>query len=295
MKPAPFEYFDPDTSAEVLDLLRQYGDEAKILAGGQSLGPLLNMRLSIPQVIVDLNRVEALDYQYDQNGRLVLGALTRQSTLEDDPTLPDRQPLVAASIPYVGHRAIRNRGTIGGTIAHADPAAEWPALATVLDMELVISRAGQPERIVDADEFFLASLMTSLEPDELLTEVRIPPWPVGAGWAFVEFSRRHGDFALMGVAVRLELDQTGRCTAAGLALIGAGPTPMRARQAEAMLHGETMNDTLFEAVGQQAGQEIDPDSDIHASADYRRHLAAVLVSRALVQAAKRVANGGADA
>lgn len=294
MKPAPFAYFDPETEEEVLDLLKEYGDDAKLMAGGQSLGPLLNMRLSVPQVIIDLNRVAELDYQREEDDWLVLGALTRQSTLEDDATLRERQPLVAESIPYVGHRAIRNRGTVGGSLVHADPAAEWPALAAALDAELIVRRAGEAARTLSVDDFFFSSLTTTLEPEDLFIEVCVPPWPAGAGWAFVEFSRRHGDFALVGVAARLGLDGAGRCTDARLALIGAGPIPIRARQAEALLHGETADDTLFEAVAQKAGTEVDPQGDIHASADYRRHLATVLVSRALAQAAERANNGGSQ-
>ena len=293
MKPAPFEYFDPASVGEILDLLQQYGDEAKIMAGGQSLGPLLNMRLSAPQVIIDVNRAQVLDYQREEAGWTVLGALTRQSQLEDDLAFSTQQPLVAESLPYVGHRAIRNRGTVGGSLAHADPAAEWPALVTALDGELVIRRAGQPARTLTADNFFLGSLTTTLEPEEMVVEVRLPPHPSGAGWAFIEFSRRHGDFAMVGVAARLGIDGKGCCTDARLGLIGVGPTPMRARQVEAMLEGEPVDDALFEAVAQQVEGDIDPEGDIHASADYRRHLARVLVARALTKAAAR-ANGGAS-
>lgn len=295
MKPAPFAYFDPHSLEEVLDLLQQYGYEAKLLAGGQSLGPLLNMRLAVPQVVIDLNRVAALDYQREQDGWLVLGALTRQSRLEDDPTLQVRQPLVAEAIPLIGHRAIRNRGTVGGSLAHADPAAEWPALAVALEAELVAHRAGQAPRVVQAEDFFRDSLTTALKPDEVLIEVRLPPWPSRTGWAFVEFSRRHGDFALVGVAARLGLDEAGRCTDARLALIGVGPTPVRARQAEALLRGEPPDEALFAAAAQQAGQEIDPHGDIHASADYRRRLITVLVSRALAKAAARAKEDANDA
>jgi CO/xanthine dehydrogenase FAD-binding subunit len=291
MKPAPFEYFDPESEEEVLELLRQYGADAKLIAGGQSLGPLLNMRLAIPQVLIDLNRVVALDYQREEAGWLVLGAQTRQSTLEDDPALRERQPLVAEAIPFIGHRAIRNRGTVGGSMAHADPAAEWPALVAALDAQMVVRRAGHADRVVGWEDFFLATLTTTLEPDELLAEVRIPAWPAGAGWAFVEFSRRHGDFAIVGVAARLGVDAAGHCTDARLALFGVGSGPVRVRQAEALLHGETAGEALFEAAGQQAGAEIEPEGDIHASAGYRRHLATVLVERALAQAALRAQEG----
>ena len=291
MKPAPFEYYDPDTVEEALELLGHYGDEAKILAGGQSLCPLLNMRLSAPEVLIDLNRISSLAYQREENGWLALGAMTRQSRLEDDPTLAERQPLLAAAIPHIGHRAIRNRGTVGGSLVHADPAAEWPALGLALGAEFVARRAGG-ERVLAVDDFFLGALTTTLEPDELLTEVRLPIWPAGSAWAFIEFSRRHGDFALLGVAARLGLAGDGRCTAARLVLISAGPTPLRVPQAEAMLVGEVGSAALFTAVAQQASQEIEPDSDLHASADYRRHLATVLVGRALAQAYERTNQGG---
>ncbi|MFQ5795081.1 MAG: FAD binding domain-containing protein [Candidatus Bipolaricaulia bacterium] len=294
MKPAPFAYFDPRSVEEALDLLNQYGDDAKLLAGGQSLGPLLNMRMATPGVIIDLNRIEALDYQREQNGWLVLGALTRQSTLEDDPTLQERQPLVVETIPLIGHRAIRNRGTVGGSLVHADPAAEWPALVAAVEAELVVQRAREGLRVLSPEDFFLTYLTTSLEPDELLVEVRLPPWPERSGWAFVELSRRHGDFALAGVAARLTLDEAGICTDARLALIGVGPTPVRAYNAEALLNGSPPDEALFEAAANHAGEEIDPEGDLHASVDYRRHLATVLVGRALAIAAARVNGGGTD-
>ncbi len=175
---------------------------------------------------------------------------------------------------------------MGGSLAHADPAAEWPALVTALEAELVVRRA-EETRVLGAEDFFITYLTTTLEPDELLVEIRLPRWPKRAGWAFVEFSRRHGDFALVGVAARLSLDEAMICTDARLVLIGVGSTPVRARKAEVFLRGATVDETLFEAAAQQASSEIDPEGDIHASADYRRHLAAVLVRRALAQAAAR--------
>ena len=291
MKPAPFAYCDPQTVDEVLDLLKHYGDEAKVLAGGQSLGPLLNMRMATPHVIIDLNRVAALDYQHDQAGWLHIGALTRQSRLEDDASLPLRQPLVAEAIPLIGHRAIRNRGTVGGSLVHADPAAEWPALVAALGGEMVVRRADEALRVVPADDFFLTYLTTVLQPDELLVEVRLPPWPAGAGWAFVEFTRRHGDFALVGVAIRLGLDDTGVCTDARVALIGVGGTPVRARQTEALLYGERVDEKLFDAAAEKVSTEIEPEGDLHASATFRSHLATVLVQRGLRRAAQRVKRG----
>lgn len=291
MKPAIFDYFDPETVEEVLALLEQYGDEAKILAGGQSLGPLLNMRLASPAVIIDLNRVTALDYQHEREGWLALGALMRQSTLEDDALFAARQPLIAEALPYIGHRSIRHRSTVGGSIAHADPAGEWPALVAALDAELVVRQAGEPERVLAADEFFDGPLMSILEPEELLVEVRLPLWPANAGSSFIEFSRRHGDFALLGVAARLQLDSDRRCTDARLALLGAGSTPLRAYEAESILQGQPFSEALVAAAAQQASHEIEPDDDLHASADYRRHLARVLVGRALTEAASRAKGG----
>lgn len=294
MKPAVFEYFDPETVEEVLDLLAQYGDEAKVLAGGQSLVPLLNMRLASYEVIIDLNRVKGLDYQRYSKSGLALGALVRQSVLEDDPLFASRQPLIAEAIPYIGHRSIRHRSTVGGSIAHADPAAEWPALVAALEAELVVRQAGEPERILSADEFFDGPLMSILEPEELLVEVRLPLWPADAGWSFIEFSRRHGDFALVGVAARLQLDSDRRCSDARLALLGVGDTPIRAYEAESLLQGEPFNDVLIAAAAQQASDDIEPDDDLHASADYRRHLTRILVGRGLKEAASRVRVGYAQ-
>ncbi|MEM7343249.1 MAG: xanthine dehydrogenase family protein subunit M [Chloroflexota bacterium] len=293
MKPAPFDYFDPETIEDVLDLLQQYGDDAKIMAGGQSLGPLLNMRMSLPEVIVDINRVSALDYQYETADHLILGAQTRQYVLEDDPTLAERQPILMAALPHIGHRSIRTRSTVGGSLAHADPAAEWPAIAALLDAEMVIQQANQPTQVLGPDEFFQSALITALEPEALLVEVRLPHWPTGAGWSFVEFSRRHGDFALLGAAASLQLDANRRCTEARLVLIGAAPIPIRPRQTEAYLTGEIITEALITSAAQEVRQEIEPDGDLHGSADYRRHLATVLVSRALTEAAQRAIPGGA--
>ena len=280
MKPAPFDYYDPDSVEEVLDLLQQYGDDAKILAGGQSLGPLLNMRLSTPQIIVDLNHVANLEYYKSDDTGLRVGAMTRQSTLEDDANLRTTQPILAASIPYIGHRSIRNRGTVGGSVAHADPAAEWPAIMLALDGTILI-RNTTGTRTVDASDFYISALTTDLKPDEILVEIQLPNWVKTSGWSFIEFSRRHGDFAILGVATYLTI-----------AIIGGGPIPIRTSKAESMLIGETINDELLKDVAEQASKELDPDSDMHASADYRRHLASVLVSSALQKAADRADESG---
>ena len=286
VKPAPFEYVAPRDVGEVLALLAEFGDDAKILAGGQTLAPMLNLRVIAPGVIIDINRVDRLEFRCDRDG-LALGALFRQSALEDDAGLASRQPLVAAAIPLIGHRPIRNRGTVGGSLAHADPAAEWGALVLATDAELIVARHGEPSRAVAAVDFFAGMLETAIEPHELLVEVRLPRWPERSGWSFRELARRPGDFALAGVACRLGIDGAGRCAGGRLALIGTGDRPLRALRAEAVLEGEVAGSALFDAAAGEAADEVEPLSDLHASADYRRHLTRVLVRDALDEAHAR--------
>lgn len=286
MKPAPFAYRDPDTVEEVLALLAEHGDDAKLLAGGQSLGPMLNMRIASPPLIVDLNRAAALDHRHGSPGEgYAIGALVRQSALEDDRAFAAAQPLAAAAIPWIAHRPIRNRGTVAGSLVHADPAAEWGGIALALDARLAIRRAGRPApRVVAAEDFFAGILETAVAADELLAEIRLPPWPAGARWSFRELARRRGDFALAGVACRFEVDGAGRCRSARLGLIGVGDTAVRARRAESVMEGEPPAPALFAAVAEAVRAEVDPLDDGHASAAYRRHLAAVLVEDALAEA-----------
>lgn len=292
MKPAPFAYADPDSLEEALEVLEHHGDDAKVIAGGQTLGPLLNMRLVTPAVLLDLNRIGELAYlRRDDGGALAVGALTRQSALEDDAALAAQQPLVAGAIPFVAHRAIRNRGTVGGSLAHADPAAEWGGLITALEAQLVIRRAGQAPRTIAAADFFHGVLTTALEPDELLVEIRIPPWPEDAGWSFRELARRHGDFALAGAAVRLRVDAQGRCAGARVAIIGVGDGPVRTPEAEALLDGQAAVQETFRAAAECASKEVQPQTDVHASAAFRRHLTRVLVEDALTEAAGRAGGG----
>ncbi|MBI3964102.1 MAG: FAD binding domain-containing protein, partial [Chloroflexi bacterium] len=208
MKPASFEYFAPTSLDEAIALLSQHGEDAKVLAGGQSLVPLMNMRLARPGVIVDLNRVSGLDYVREHDGGLAFGAITRQRVAERSDLVRARNPLLAEAIPFIGHTAIRNRGTVGGSIAHADPASELPAVAAALDAEMVI-RGPEGERVATPDEFFLGYLTTAIEPTEILTEVRFPAWPAGAGWCFLELSRRHGDFAIVGLGVMVVMGSNG--------------------------------------------------------------------------------------
>lgn len=287
MKPAPFDYVAPASVEQTLELLERYGDDAKLIAGGQTLGPMLNMRLLAPSVIIDINDVAELQFRRSESCGMTLGALVRQGTLEDDPGLARLQPLVAAAIPHIAHRAIRNRGTVGGSLVHADPAAEWGALVHALDARLVVARRGAEPRVVAAAAFFSGLLTTVLEPQDLLVEVRLPAWPQGAGWSFQELSRRHGDFALAGVACRLSLDAAGRCSGVGLGLIGVGDTPVRAAAAETVVTGQPAGAELFREAAAQAAADISPMSDLHASAEYRRHLTEVLVFDALTEASQR--------
>lgn len=287
MKPAPFGYLAPASRQEALDALRRYGPEAKLLAGGQSLVPLLAMRLARPAVLIDLNRVPDLDYVRPARGGLAIGAMTRQRTAEHDPRIHERLPLLREAVRWVGHPQIRNRGTIGGSLAHADPAAELPAAASVLGATFVLASAGG-ERVVDTGEFFTGYLSTAIEPDEMLVEVRFPAPPAGAGWAFAEIARRHGDFALAGVAVMLRGDADGRCTDARLAFTAVSHGPLRLDEVERSLVGKRIDAPAAADAGRLASSLLDPEGDIHATARYRRHVAGVLASRALLEAAGRM-------
>jgi carbon-monoxide dehydrogenase medium subunit len=287
MKPPPFDYLDPGTAADAVALLKQHEGEAKILAGGQSLMPLLNMRLARPGVLIDLRKVAELDYVREADGGLAIGAMTSKRVVEDSALVKRRQPLLHAATLLIAHPQIRNRGTIGGSLAQADPAAEYPAIAVALDAEL---RAVGPdgERTINAADFFVTYLTTALEPTELLTEVRWPTLDARTGWSVQEISRRHGDFAMAGVAVTVALESSGHCKGARIVLFGVGPTPVRAREAEQIVNGNKPDEKLLEQAGQQVSKEIDePLSDIHASAEYRRHLAGVLTRRALAEAVAR--------
>ncbi len=281
MKPAKFEYHAPSTLDEAIALLVRYGGDAKVLAGGQSLVPLLNFRLARPAALVDLNRIRALAYIRDENGLVRFGAMTRQRTIEFSPVVARRLPLLREATRWVGHLPIRSRGTIGGSIAHADPSAEYPAVLTALDGE-VVARGPKGERTLAPAALFETYLTTTLAADEVLTEVRLPAMPEGAGWAFEEFARRHGDFAIVGVAAALWRGG-GRVTAR-LATAGAGPVPRRLSECEEILERDGLGDAAIEAAARRASELVEPDTDLHASADYRRHLAGVLTARALRRA-----------
>jgi carbon-monoxide dehydrogenase medium subunit len=279
MKPAPFDYFDPRSVEEAVSLLREHGEDAKILAGGQSLMPLLNMRMARPEALIDLSRVAGLEYIRETEDGLAIGAMTTKRAVERSELVKNRQPLLHAATLWIAHPQIRNRGTVGGSMAQADPAAEYPAVALVLDAELC-AVGPDGERTIKAADFFVSYLTTALEPAEVLTEVRFPVLAEGTGWAFEEISRRHGDFAMAGAAVTLSAEGAGRCR------------PVRAHGAEQLAVGEALGQTLLERAGQKVSEDLDePLSDVHASAEFRRHLAGVLTRRALTEAMARAGGG----
>lgn len=292
MKPAPFDYEAPESLAAALDLLAHHGGEAKLLAGGQSLIPVMNFRLAQPALLIDLNRLSDLDFiRSREDGGLSLGAMTRQRRLERDLLVRERAPLLAETLPWVAHPQIRNRGTLGGSLAHADPAAELPAVALALDARFRLQKAGG-ERWIDARDFFIGLFASALEPDEILTEVALPPPPPRTGWAFLEIARRHGDYAQVGVAARVSLDDSGRCREARLVYLSVGEGPVDARGAAGLLAGTDLSAEAVEAAAEKAaGEEMEPCGDIHATADYKRHLARVLTRRVLKQAAARAREG----
>ncbi len=291
MKPPPFDYYAPASAAEALELLGRYGADARLLAGGQSLVPLLNFRLSAPAVIIDLNRATDLAYIKEETGRVRLGAMTRQRAIEFSPLVKSRLPLLAEATRWVGHLPTRTRGTVGGSLAHSDPAAEYPAVATALDAELVV-RGPAGERVVPAAEFFLGLMTTALQPGEMLVEVRLPALASNSGWAFEEFSRRHGDFAIVGIAAMVTTERD-RCRSARLAACGAGPVAVRLRGAEEILEQGGLGDLNINAAAARAAELVDPSADLHASVEYRRHLVHVLTRRALKRALERARGGGA--
>jgi carbon-monoxide dehydrogenase medium subunit len=286
VKPPVFDYHAPASVDEALALLGRYGGEAKVLAGGQSLMPLLNFRLSRPAALIDLNRIPSLAYVRADDGIVRLGAMTRQRAIEFSPVIRERLPLLAEATALVGHLPIRTRGTIGGSLAHADPSAEYPAVLAALDGAVVV-RGPRGERTLTAAELFRGYLTTSLGPDDILVEVRLPAMPAGAGYAFEELSRRHGDFAIVGIACAL-VGEGQRCTSARLATAGASPVPTRLRAAEEILERDGLTDAAIDAASRRAAELVDPEDDLHASAGYRRNLARVLTGRAVRRAMARM-------
>jgi aerobic carbon-monoxide dehydrogenase medium subunit len=285
MKPPPFSYHDPRSVADAVGLLSRL-ENAKLLAGGQSLMPMLNMRYVLPDHIIDLNKIEALSYLRESNGALEVGAMTRQRDLEFSDAVKARFPLIHEAILNVGHRQTRNRGTVGGSLCHLDPSAELVTMAAAHDATVTVAGPGGTRDIPFAD-FPVAFMTPALEPNELLTTVKFPRWPTGHGYGFVEFARRHGDFAIASAAALLEMDSSGKISRASLTLGGVAVGPVRMKNVEKALIGQTPSEDLFRQLCEEC-RKVDAIEDVHAPASYRQHLAAVLSRRALVAAHGRV-------
>jgi aerobic carbon-monoxide dehydrogenase medium subunit len=289
MKPPPFSYHDPRTIADTVSLLGSL-ENAKLLAGGQSLMPMLNMRYVLPDNIIDLNLVDGLSYIREQNGALEIGAMTRQRDIEFSDAVRERCPLMHEAVRQIGHRQTRNRGTLGGSLCHLDPSAELVTLAAALDAKVsVAGRNGS--RSIDFAAFPVAYMTPAIELDEMVTGATFPCWPRGHGYAFVEFARRHGDFAIVSAAVLIEEDSNGKVTRASVTLGGMGPAPVRASEVERALIGETIEEKRLREICETL-RKLDAIEDIHAPTSYRQQLATVLPRRALIKAHERIAQRG---
>lgn len=285
MKPPPFSYHDPETVADVVGLLASC-ENAKLLAGGQSLMPMLNMRFVLPDHVIDLNRVSGLSYIREAGDALEVGAMTRQRELEFSAVVRSCCPLMHEAILQIGHRQTRNRGTLGGSLCQLDPSAELVAVAAALDATVSVTGT-KGVRDIAITQFPVAYMTTAVEPDELLTSARFPLWPKGHGHAFVEFARRHGDFAIVSAAALLEQDRAGRISRASITIGGLGPAPLRVKEVERILLGNVASSALFREASEIC-RKLDATGDVHAPASYRQHLAAVLSRRALEKAHERV-------
>jgi aerobic carbon-monoxide dehydrogenase medium subunit len=290
VKPAPFDYHAAGTAAEAVALLAEHGDEAKVIAGGQSLVPMMALRLASFPHLIDVWSIEELRGMQRHNGTLTVGASTPDVMIEHDATIASSVPLLAKATPYIGHFQIRNRGTIGGSLAHADPAAEYPAVAVALDAELEAASASGSRRIAAAD-FFEGYWTTTLRDDELLTAVHFPVWEGRSGFGLAEFARRHGDFAIAGAVAGVQLDDDQRLRRCGLALLGVGTTPVRCRTAEAAVLGAEAADLDPTEIGQLVRGDVDePAGDLHAPPGYRMRVAAAMAARALSEALEDAAH-----
>jgi carbon-monoxide dehydrogenase medium subunit len=287
VKLPPFEYYAPDSLDEALALLAEHGPEAKVIAGGQSLVPLLALRMARPSALVDLRRVPGLDGIEQVGDRLAVGAMTREHVAETSAAVRSQVPLLAHAMPLIGHPAIRSRGTIGGTLAHADPSAETPAVALALDAVIVARSRALGERSIPAADFFAGFLTTALREDEVVTQVRFPVAEPGTGACFDEVARRHGDFAIAGVATQVRVAADGRIAQARIACIGVADTPLRRPDAEAAIRDAIPGAAAFDAAADIAAEGLAPPADLHGTSAYRTHLVRVLVRRSLETAAGR--------
>jgi len=291
MKPAPFKYIAAESLAHALALKAEHGDEARFLAGGQSLVPTMNFRLAQPAVLIDINPLEMLSSLSRVNGHaLRIGALTRYRILERDASIAQTLPLIAEALPHIAHPQIRNRGTIGGNLSHADPASELPAIVVALQGRLR-AQSVRGERWIAASDFFVGPLTTALAEREMLTEIELPIQPARSGSCFMEVARRKGDFALLGIASVVTVDEAGVCTRVRAALCGGGETPIDVSEAAAVLIGRKDTDAAIIDAAAAVRQAIDPSGNMHADSEYQRHLAGVLVKRALTTALERARHG----
>ncbi len=290
MKPAPFKYIAATSLEHALSLKAEHGDEAKFLAGGQSLMPTMNFRLARPAILIDLNEIEDLAGIRPSGAAIRVGALTRYRALERNAAFAQAFPLIGEALPHIAHPQIRNRGTLGGNLSHADPASEFPAIALALGARFHI-RAAQRERWIEASDFFVGALTTDLQPDEILDEVELPLTNPRTGSCFMEIARRRGDFAIVGAAAMITLGDANQCSDVRLALCGVGETPIDASSTAAVLLGHAPTEAAIRDVAASVQKIIDPGGNVHATADYQRHIAGVLTERALRTAHQRVHDG----
>jgi len=286
MKPAGFDYHRAESIENACELLSVYGDDAKVLAGGQSLIPMMNFRLARPQVLIDISNIGNRNRVDDEADGVRVLATSTQRFVEQSKSVRERLPVLLEAIKHIAHFQIRNKGTIGGSIVNADPASELPAMSLVLDAEYEIKSKGK-QRTIPAEDFFITYMTTSLEPDEILSSILFKAPPKKSGWGFHEMARRSGDFALAGSTAVIGLDSNGKCSHARISLFGVSPTPVRAKEAETMLLGQVYSPELMRETAQQVQEVVDPESDVHVTAEYRRSVAEVLARRALEDAFHR--------
>jgi len=286
MIPPPFEYLRPTSIAEAISFLQQYGDEAKILSGGQSLIPMMKLRLARPAYLIDINRIAGLSYVKEDDGHLKIGGLTREAELEDSPIVHAKFPILIDTEHVIADPQVRNLATVAGNLAHGDPANDHPATMMALGAK-VVATGSKGERVIPVDDFFVSVFTTALQPDEIVTEIRIPLPPPRSGGAYFKLERKVGDFATAAVAAQVTLDADGNCRQAGIALTNVGPTPVRAKNAEAFLRGKKLDDANIRQAAQLAADEAQPSSDLRGPAEYKKGLVKELAARALTRAAER--------
>lgn len=291
MKPAVFNYLRPTSLQEALEYLETHGDDAKILSGGQSLIPTMNMRLSTPKVLIDITRIEDLKYIRHEGDYIAIGAIAKHKDIENSEIISELCPLLTEAVQWIGHAQIRTRGTVGGSIAHGDPSAELPCVISALRGEIVIANADGTEEVLSPEEFFLTYMLTALQPDQMVKEVRFPIIPKQSGYAFVEIARRHGDFGLAEVAAVIDLDLEGKFEHVRVAVGGVNSTPTVLEAVEEYLVGEKPTEEVYKQVINLVEESVDPETDLHGTAEYRRELAGVLTVRALKIAVERAKGG----